>query len=233
MKICSALKCVCCSLLGYLILSCNNSNSESSQSRKNNPYAKYTEYSTTLYLLERSTFPDSVFQMNNLEVLSIGGMNCKDTTVLVRYSYEGKIMDSCYTLKEVPSATKNLKKLKLLSLGTNDIYEIPGFIKDFTDLKVMSFAGNPIPSLPSEVAELKNLKEVYLQDCLLTSVDPLAKLPKLEKLLLQGCPIKKLPADLSNWKHLKLLGLHRTFIGSAEQARIKVALPNCRIQFPD
>lgn len=195
-------------------------------------YSGYKEYTTTTYLIERSTIPDSVFQMKNLQTLSIGGMECNDGAI-IRYNFEGKLMDSCYTLKEIPPAVGDLEELKLLALHANAIKEIPPFLKNLSALEVLSLGSNPIHSLPKEMEELKNLKELYLQDCPLTSIAPVEKLPKLEKLLLQGCPIKKLPDDLSSWKHLKLLGLHRTLIDFAEQQRIRAALPNCRIQFPD
>lgn len=195
-------------------------------------YAKDTIYFTSTYLLGRSDIPDSVFRMKHLRTLSIAGMDCPPPMHQKYIDKNGKVMDSCYSLKAIPLAVGNLRELRVLSLG-NDIKEIPPFIKNLAELQVLSLTDNPIRSLPKEIADLKSLRELNLADCPLDSIAYIENLPKLEKLFLHGCPIKKLPNDLSRWTSLRLLGLHRTkIIDKTEQERIRKALPNCRIQFP-
>ena len=86
--------------------------------------------------------------------------------------------------------------------------------------------------MPKEIAQLKQLKLLDLTDNAgLEDVDNLAKMPSLERLLLYGCNLTKLPDNIGDLKNLKELGLVGNNLNKAEQARIRKALPNCDVRF--
>jgi hypothetical protein len=48
---------------------------------------------------------------------------------------------------------------------------------------------------------------------------------------LDGCPVTKLPEDLSGWASLQVLSLVRCPIDDAEKARVRAALPKVHVAF--
>ncbi len=161
-------------------------------------------YASTAQLKSRY-IPDSVFQMTNLQHLSIQGMDCDYREV----DDKGNDITKCWMINEIPVQIKNLKQLKTLQLNVNAISKIP-----------------------IELTELKNLKSLVLDDNSgLSNIDNVVKLENLETLGLNGCNISKLPNNIGQLKKLKSLGLAGNNISATEMERIKKALPNCVTYF--
>jgi hypothetical protein len=59
----------------------------------------------------------------------------------------------------------------------------------------------------------------------------MTQLPKLRQVDLNGCPVSKLPDDLSGWTSLQVLSLVRCPIDDTEKARIRAALPKIHVAF--
>jgi Leucine-rich repeat (LRR) protein len=113
-----------------------------------------------------------------------------------------------------------------------DITEIPAAIKNLKDLVSLRLTVNAIYSIPIELTELKNLKLVDLSDDAgLTDLNNISKCKGLQYLYLYGCGLSKLPDNIGEITNLKDLGLAGNNFSNEEQARIKKALPNCKVRF--
>jgi len=120
-----------------------------------------TVYRNSTARLKNRFIPNQVFEMRDLRILSIQGMDCDygDTT-------------SCWMIREIPSQISRLKKLKTLQLNVNAIRTIPKEIIELKELKTFDLTDNPGLSNIDNVTGLTNLEELYLFGC------NLDKLPK-------------------------------------------------------
>lgn len=144
---------------------------------------------------------------------------------------------------KIPDSVFYMQNLTRLSIAGMDcdygnhtdcwtLKEIPSLIKNLSALKSISFTLNAISKLPEELSALKHLKSIDLTDNAgLTVFDNLTKLDSLESLSLIGCGLSKMPADIGKMKQLKELSLQGNHIDSLERIRIKMALPNCKVEF--
>jgi hypothetical protein len=165
-----------------------------------------TVFATTARTLRSNRIPDSVFDMRNLRHLSIQGDDCDYGRI---YDKNGHDITNCFAIKEIPATIGCLTKLKTIHLTVN------AFV-----------------SLPKEMALLQNLQVCNLTDNVpLSDITPLASIAGLQELYVYGCRISRLPADLSNWKNLRELGLTGNPLPNEEVERIKKALPACRVVF--
>jgi Leucine-rich repeat (LRR) protein len=112
------------------------------------------------------------------------------------------------------------------------ITEIPGAVKGLKDLVSLRLTVNAIAAIPIELTELDNLKLVDLSDDAgLRDLNNISKCKSLQYLYLYGCGLSKLPDNIGELINLKDLGLTGNNFSKDEQARIKKALPNCKIRF--
>lgn len=100
----------------------------------------------------------------------------------------------------------NIRELYVTN-NKGGVSHIPDKIGSLTTLKILGLYGNNISQLPSSIGDLTQLEELYID----------------------GNPIAKLPETLANMKGLKILGIAKTQISSAEQSHIQKLLPNCKI----
>lgn len=168
---------------------------------------------------------------------SLGVKNLlSDTSFTVRTD----TLKSC----EIPTWVFEMKNLKHLALEGMDcdygddencwmLGQIPREIRNLKKLTTFSYSLSRIETIPIELIELKNLKVLDLSDNPgLSNVENVAQIQSLEQLYLYGCNLTKLPDRISNLKNLKYLGLVGNWqISKTEKARIKKALPNCRITY--
>ncbi|MBS1913581.1 MAG: leucine-rich repeat domain-containing protein [Bacteroidetes bacterium] len=112
------------------------------------------------------------------------------------------------------------------------LHEIPVEIASMTDLEILSLPLNGIRTIPPELSRLHRLRELELDDnAALENVDAIAGMARLETLGLCGCNVSRLPADLSALRHLRRLCLKGNPMTRTELARIRRALPRCRVVF--
>jgi Leucine-rich repeat (LRR) protein len=158
-----------------------------------------TVFAATTAQLKSDTIPRYVFEITGLKKLTIAGQDCDEQT----------LPPSCWMIKQIPPAIKNVTHLHRLSLALN-----------------------AIQSLPAEIGELKELYFIDLTDNGgLTDIRNLVNVENLQELYLDGCGLKKVPDEIRQLKNLRVLSLVDNDIPQQDQARIKNLLPNCKIDF--
>lgn len=164
-----------------------------------------TFFATSTFRIKSGIIPDSIFQMDQLRVLSITGMDC-DYRV---HDKNGNDITQCWSVHELSPKIGNLVQLETLLLPQNSIAE-----------------------LPESMNKLQRLKKFDLTDnAALKKINVLTQLPALEELYLYGCQLTQLPENIGALRNLKQLGLTGNYLSKIELARIKKALPNCTVIF--
>jgi len=106
------------------------------------------------------------------------------------------------------------------------VRELPASLGTLKDLRRIYLRRNLFTSVPDVVQEWPELETLALDDNAITEVPAWlgVKLTKLKFLSLKGCPISKLPEDLSGLKQLVALNLANCKLSSEEVQRIRAAL---------
>lgn len=177
---------------------------------KENNFSAGKIYTDTVYfsntdILKSNHIPDSVFQMKQLKQLWISGKDC-DTGLHDDNKPDDGI--KCWMINNIPVEIGNLTGLDTLVL-TLGLFE----------------------KFPAEISKLKKLRYLDLSDSYMTSIDNLTTLKNLNRLLLYGCRLSKLPDSIGNLTNLKFIGLVGNNLDSFEIKRIKKALPNCEVHY--
>lgn len=144
-----------------------------------------TVYHASTASLKSRFIPDQVFEMKNLRILSIQGMDCDfgDTT-------------SCWMIREIPSQISRLKKLRTLRLNLHAIQAIPREIIALKDLQTFDLTDNSSLSRIDYVTALTNLKELYLFGCNLKKLPKnIGDLKNLKRLGLTGNDISRVELE--------------------------------------
>lgn len=128
--------------------------------------------------LKSNRIPDSIFDMKELTVLSITGMDC---------DYGG---DSCWAITELPPGIGNLTKLEQLSLTVNAIPTIPSSIQSLQQLRMLDLSDNiPLTDI-SALTALTKLESLSLFGCGITELPAdIGKMKALKTLGLTGTHI--------------------------------------------
>ena len=186
----------------------------SNKAKEQNRYEQYavkkrpdttTIYATSTFLLKSGTIPDSVFQMDQLRVLSITGMDCDYR----EHDENGKDITQCWSVHEISPKIGNLVNLETLWLPQNNIAELPETMNQLQRLKIIDLTDNTT----------------------LRKIDVLTQLPALEELYLYGCQLTRLPENIGALRNLKRLGLNGNYLSDEEKERITKALPGCAFVF--
>lgn len=129
-------------------------------------------------------------------------------------------------IASVPDTLSGAKTLRWLRLNENKVRELPASLGTLKDLRRIYLRRNLFTSVPDVVQEWPELETLALDDNAITEVPAWlgVKLTKLKFLSLKGCPISKLPEDLSGLKQLVALNLANCKLSSEEVQRIRAAL---------
>ena len=152
-------------------------------------------------------------------------------------------------LTTIPDEVAQLPALTYLNLDGNAITAVPDSLAGATKLRWLRLNGNKISSLPASLAALKDMRRIYLRKNALNSVPEVIKewseledlvldentiasvpdwvcrdLKKLKALSLKGCPVTRLPEDLSGLRNLTTLNVADCPFPSEEAERIRKAL---------
>jgi hypothetical protein len=139
------------------------------------------QFSTTTKILKSSIIPDSVFEMTQLEYLTISGMDCDygDNT-------------NCWMINQIPASIKNLQELKSLSLTLNSIKSIPIELTELKKLKAIDLTDNSGLSEIEPLTKLEGLEYLWLYGCGLTKLpNDIGNLKNLKQLGLVGNNLDK------------------------------------------
>ena len=162
-------------------------------------------------------FPKELYQLDQLEELLMG----------VGYS------DSSQSIGDLPEGISNLKNLRELDLGGNNISILPSDFGQLEALEELDLSENPITSLPENFGELKSLKTLNIS-CVDNVVDYdcsalLAKLSALESLTISSYQFE-LYSELSKLTSLKKLTIKGRRLKDKDWIALgKEILPNCEI----
>ena len=117
-------------------------------------------------------------------------------------------------------------KLRWLRLSENKISELPATLSALKDMRRIYLRKNLLVAVPEVVKEWPELEDLILDDNAITSVPDWVgtALPKLRSLSLKGCPITRLPEDLSGLRNLTTLNVANCPFPSEEVERIRKAL---------
>ena len=152
-------------------------------------------------------------------------------------------------LVAVPDEVAQMPALTYLNLDGNAITNVADSLAGATALRWLRLSENKLHELPPSLSALKDMRRIYLRKNLFTSVPEVAKewpdledlvlddnaithvpdwvgtgLPKLKSLSLKGCPITRLPEDLSGLRNLTTLNVANCPFPSEEVERIRKAL---------
>ena len=117
-------------------------------------------------------------------------------------------------------------KLRWLRLNENKLREIPASLSALKDMRRIYLRKNLLTSVPEVAREWPELEDLVLDDNAITAVPDWVGtgLPKLKSLSLKGCPITRLPDDLSGLRRLNTLNVANCPFPSEEVERIRKVL---------
>ena len=126
----------------------------------------------------------------------------------------------------VPDSLAGAVKLRWLRLSENKLREVPASLAALKDMRRIYLRKNLFTSVPEVVKEWPELEDLILDDNAITGVPDWVgtSLPKLKSLSLKGCPISRLPEDLSGLRNLTTLNVANCPFPSEEVERIRKAL---------
>ena len=111
-------------------------------------------------------------------------------------------------LTQLPAEIGNLVNLKALYLYENRLTQLPAEIGQLVNLKVLNLSNNRLTHLPVEIWGLVGLLNLYLYSNPLTEIP--VEIKKLVNLiLLSVSPHVKLPAEITDFPDLAILGISR------------------------
>ena len=161
---------------------------------------------TSLWLVRNklAVIPDEIAQLPALTYLNLDGNQ----------------------ITAVPDSLSGATKLRWLRLNENKLREIPPSLSALKDLRRVYLRKNLLTSVPEVVKEWSELEDLALDDNAITGVPDWlgTALPKLKSLSLKGCPISRMPDDLSGLRGLTTLSLANCPLPSEEVVRVRKAL---------
>ena len=72
-------------------------------------------------------------------------------------------MNDCF-VDSLPDEIENLKSLKVLALGVNNLKSLPNSIIHLDSLSVIDLSNNSFNAIPGELSEMKNLRKADLSN---------------------------------------------------------------------
>jgi hypothetical protein len=127
------------------------------------------------------------------------------TTMIITGGENGTAVD----FKEIFSRAKEypLEKLYIINFR-NFVNKVPDEIFQFKNLDLLSLVNNSIDNLPLSINNLKKLKGLFVDIN----------------------PVKTIAGSISQLRQLQNLGISKTGISEEEKDKIKLLLPNCKIE---
>jgi Leucine-rich repeat (LRR) protein len=161
------------------------------------------------------TFPDGILNLQSLRRLNffdnhITQINCTNQN-LKKLEY----INLCYNdFLEFPYELSKIQKLQTIRIWGNEISQLNNSIGEFKKLTELNIQYNKINRISRNIMQCDSLKTLSIGRNKLKSKEfkILCLIPNLEKLSLNGNPIKKVPKQIDNLNKLKDLSLSKTEI---------------------
>lgn len=127
------------------------------------------------------------------------------------------------SIKSIPDSLSGAAKLRWLRLNDNKIGEVPASLGALKDLRRIYLRRNTLTAVPEVVREWPELEDLILDENAITDVPDWigTDLPHLKSLSLKGCPVTRLPEDISGLRQLTTLNVANCPLPSAEVERIR------------
>jgi Leucine-rich repeat (LRR) protein len=153
-----------------------------------------------------TTIPEQVFELSDLRSLSLkSNLLTELPREICKLSNLRLLNLRSNRLQSLPSEIGNLTQLVQLNLSKNRFDKFPLEILTLTALQNLYLNRCPIHELPEEISNLINLKTLYLQRCQLSHLpESIVSLP-LSDLHIDSNKIIGLPANISEFKQLRVL----------------------------
>ncbi len=131
------------------------------------------------------------------------------------------------------TATQGYAFMKTPIMAMGQTYtEVPVELCAIERLNQLIITNNKVALVPSEIGQLKNLKLLNLKKNKISELpEELGQLTKVEKMDFSNNRLSKLPDSIAKLTSLEKLNLKGNPFSGDEIARIKAALPNCKIKF--
>lgn len=184
-----------------------------------------TELELTYLKLE--ALPPELFEMNNLEVLTLHNNQLSHFPIdLARLPHLKRLFLEFNHLTELPPELADLRELNVLALNGNRLRTLPEALWD-SNVAELYLAGNPLRQLPPAIGRLQSLQKLYLGDTQLSSLPPeIGELKQLRALHLPNNQLRELPASLGQLTELQVLNLSGNRLDAVPPEI--AALPNLR-----
>lgn len=131
----------------------------------------------------------------------------------------------CYNkFKVFPISLNNLQNLRKIIIWYNDIEYIPNGISDFKNLEELNLDNNNLSTIPEEISKLKSLKILSLRSNNLSAKTNkvIFKIQNLENLDLEKNLFTSIPSKLKNLKNIKRLNFSENPIKSIPKEIIQL-----------
>ncbi|KAJ8888030.1 hypothetical protein PR048_007515, partial [Dryococelus australis] len=159
-----------------------------------------------------TSLPLCIINFRNLTILDISFNSFSAIPeVITQCSLTCLIATSnCLRSDSFPKSFSQMKDLKELHLGGNNLTAFPEQILELPRLKYLYLGSNRIANIPPDVRKLTRLQFLYLGGNQLTDVpESLSELHSLEGLILCDNQIETLPSTIANLTNLRTLLLHQ------------------------
>lgn len=151
-----------------------------------------------LYSQKIERLPDEFVKLQNLEELSIVGINARDYFGMHRFD----IGDAMNKITKIP------KIRKLILEGDLKAEDIKDRLKNLRQLKMLKLTG--MHEIPAEIGDLVNLEQLYIEGKEISSVPPvIGNLGKLTNLAITGTSVSSLPAEIGRLRNLLSLNVSK------------------------
>ena len=169
--------------------------------------------------LKYKVLPTNILNIKSLRHISLSyseGINWKSSVKLLsQLNLEGLKIQRCY-LKEIPPSIAQCHSLKHLNLHDNLFDSIPSALFNLDSLEELVLSEQTFEKrifIQSDIVKLKNLKTLHValnfKSDWYTNLVNISRVSSLEKLILFGCYIEKLPVEFSSLQKLSYLNYSR------------------------
>lgn len=157
----------------------------------------------SMYLYKLENIPDSLHLFKSLNKISIFGTFLKSAPLTVSLSSELKelYIQDCSLSNSFQF--KQLQKLNVLKLISNNLDTIPKEIFTLTKLKKLSLKGNNLTEISPLISQLSNLEYLNISRNIITHLpEEIGQLTSLKELYLSNNKLTKLPLVLEEMKSI-------------------------------
>ncbi len=183
-----------------------------------------------------TTIPKSVKKLTKLKSLNLEHNNIKSVPEeLTQLELVELDLGRNYLTEDSIQGLFNIRTLKILDLGSNQIQRISCRIGDLSELERLTLSYNPIKKLPNELSRLSNLEQMGLGQIpemdWENAFEVLSGIKSLERVGMFRMGLKTMPQGFEKLNQVKVFWLTFNQFDNTEKERIESLIPNAKITF--